>query len=76
MKFSDKIERTALEVVFVIRTAKEMEAREEYNSNLWNLEREFNSKKKENLYSIPVRDLKISESIVKANGKMIAYRTE
>ena len=53
MKFSDNIERTNLEEVFVIRKSEEMEAREEYNSNLWDLERRNFLKKGNNIYSIP-----------------------
>ena len=74
MKFSDNIERTSLEEVFVIRTAKEMEAREEFNSNLWDLVRENFLKKGNNIYKTVVRDVKISESIYTKNGKYIAYR--
>jgi hypothetical protein len=74
MKFSDNIERTSLEEVFVIRTSEEMEAREEYNSNLWDLERENFLKKGNNLYQTVVRDLKIGESIYSKSGKLIAYR--
>jgi hypothetical protein len=40
MKFSDNIIRRNLDVVHVIRTTSEMEAREEFNSNLWDIERE------------------------------------
>lgn len=76
MKFSDNIERTALEQVFVIRTQKEMEAREEYDSNLWDIERENFLKNGNNLYSTPARDVKIGESIYTKAGKFIAYRSE
>ena len=75
MKFSDNIERTSLEEVFVIRTSKEMEAREEYNSNLWDLERENFLKKGNNIYKTVIRDVKIGESIYTKAGKFIAYRS-
>lgn len=75
MKFSDNIIRQALDTVFVIRTESEMREREESNSNLWELERENFLKKGNNIYSIPVRDLKTGESIYDKNGKYIAYRS-
>ena len=75
MKFSDKIERTALDEVFVIRTEKEMEAREEYNSNLWELH-SSGLQKGNNMYKTVVRDVKIGESIYNKAGKEIAYRVE
>lgn len=75
MKFSDKIERTSLEEVFVIRTEKEMEAREEYNSNLWELHRSGLQKGK-NMYKTVVRDVKVGENIYNKAGKTIAYRVE
>jgi len=74
MKFSDKIERTSLEEVYVIRTSEEMKAREEYNSNLWDLERENFLKKGNNIYKTVVRDVKISESIYNKKGRYLAYR--
>jgi hypothetical protein len=74
MKFSDNQNRNSLHIVIVIRTAQEMEAREEYNSNLWDLERENFLKKGQNLYSVPARDLKIGESFYTHTGKYIAYR--
>lgn len=76
MKFSDNIKRTNLEEVFVIRTSEEMEAREEYNSNLWDLERENFLKKGNNIYQTVVRDVKIGESIYTKSGRYIAYRSE
>lgn len=76
MKFSDNIKRTNLEEVFVIRTSEEMEAREEYNSNLWDLERRNFLKKGNNIYSIPARDVKIGESVYSKLGRYIAYRSE
>lgn len=76
MKFSDNIERTSLEEVFVIRTKKEMEAREESNSNLWELQRENFLKKGNNLYQTVVRDVKVSESIYNKAGRFVAYRVE
>lgn len=75
MKFSDNIIREPLEIVFVIRTEQEMMAREEANSNLWELEREDFLKKGNNIYAIPVRDLKIGESIYFKDGKFLAYRS-
>ena len=76
MKFSDNIKRTNLEEVFVIRKSEEMEAREEYNSNLWDLERRNFLKKGNNIYSIPARDVKIGESVYSKLGRYIAYRSE
>jgi len=76
MKFSDKIERTALDEVYVIRAEAEMEAREEYNSNLWELERENFLGKGKNLYKTPARDVKIGESIYSKTVRFIAYRIE
>lgn len=75
MKFSDKIERTSLDEVFVIRTEKEMEAREEYNSNLWELHRS-GLQKGHNMYKTVVRDVKVGENIYNKAGKTIAYRVE
>ena len=75
MKFSDGITRKTLDVVYVIRTTSEMEVREEFNSNLWNIEHENISEGK-NLYSTPVRDVKIGESIYTKDAKFIAYRVE
>lgn len=76
MRFSDNISRTSLEEVLVIRTSEEMEAREEYNSNLWELEREHFPKKGNNLYQTVVRDVKIGESIYDRNGRFLCYRVE
>lgn len=75
MKFSDNIIRQDLDTVLVIRTEEEMQEREESNSNLWEIERENFLKKGNNIYSIPVRDLKIGESIYDKNGKFISYRS-
>jgi hypothetical protein len=75
MKFSDNIIRRNLDVVHVIRTTSEMEAREEFNSNFWDIERE-NILNGKNLYSTPARDVKIGESIFTKNAKYIAYRVE
>lgn len=75
MKFSDDIVRNDLDIVFVIRTEKEMQEREEANSNLWELERENFLKKGNNIYSIPVRDLKVGENIYTKGGKFISYRS-
>lgn len=74
MKFSDTITRDSLEIVFVKRTEKEMAAREEYNSNLWDLE--YRIGKDVFVYSVPARDIKIGENIYDKTGKFIAYRSE
>jgi len=74
MKFADNITRTSLEEVFVIRTEKEMEARDEYNSNLCELH--HSDKKGNNLYKTVVRDVKIGESIFTEKGKYLTYRVE
>ena len=74
MKFSDNLERTSLEEIFVIRTANEMEAREESNSNLWEIHRKKFLKKGNNIYQTVCRDVKISESIYTKNGRIICYR--
>ena len=76
MKFSDNIERTSLEEVFVIRTEKEMEAREEFNSNLWELQRSSGLQKGNNIYKTVVRDVKVGENIYNKAGRTIAYRVE
>ncbi len=75
MKFSDNIIRKNIDVVYVIRTTSEMEAREEFNSNLWDIERE-NILNGKNLYSTLARDVKIGESIFTKNARYIAYRVE
>jgi hypothetical protein len=75
MKFSDNIIRKGLDVVHVIRTTAEMEAREEFNSNLWDIEHE-NILAGKNLYSTPARDVKIGERIYTESAKYIAYRVE
>jgi hypothetical protein len=74
MKFSDNIERNSLDEVYVIRTEKEMKAREESNSNLWDLIRENFLKKGNHLYKTVVRDVKIAENIYSKTGRLIAYR--
>jgi len=68
MKFSDNIIRENLDMVFVKRSSAEMEARDEYNSNLWDVEKEGISfdkatQTKVNLFSTPARDVKIGENI-------------
>ena len=75
MKFADNIVRTSLEEVYVIRTSEEMEARDEYNSTLWALERKNFLKNGNNIYKTVVRDSKIGESIYTKNGKYITYRS-
>lgn len=75
MKFSDNIERTCLEEVFVIRTEREMEAREEFKSNLWELYRS-GLKRGNNMYKTVVRDVKLGENIYNRACRIIAYRVE
>ena len=79
MKFSDNKTRTSLTTVYVRRTKKDMESRDEANSNLWELHKENAKKAKglaaEHLYSTPARDVRIGESIYNSAGKEIAYRT-
>lgn len=74
MNFSDNAARTNLEIVFVKRTETEMEAREEYNSNLWEIEK-YDIKPKVNLYATPARDVKIGEDIFSKKGEFIAFRS-
>ncbi len=79
MKFSDNIIRENSDIVFVIRTDAEMEARDEYNSNLWGIEKCIGKDKagrKVWLFSTPARDVKIGESIYDEQGKFEAYRSE
>ena len=76
MKFSDKIERNSLDEIYVIRTEEEMEAREEFNSNLWDLKRKNFLKKGNNLYQTVVRDVKHAEMIYSRSGHYIAYRID
>jgi len=73
MKFSDNVIRENLDTVHVIRTEQEMEARDEYNSYLWDEVRKM--QKGNILFSIPVRDLKIGESIYDSKGRFVAYRS-
>jgi hypothetical protein len=78
VKFADKIIRESFDIVFVKRSEKEMEAREEFNSNLWNIEKINISSDKwssVNLYSTPVRDVKIGENIYDEEGNFITYRS-
>lgn len=72
MKFSDNIIRENLDIVFVIRTEQEMMAREESNSNLWDIVQDGRYR---NLYSVPVRDVKIGEDIFSERGTFVAYRS-
>jgi hypothetical protein len=79
MKFSDNIERTNLELVFVERTRKDMESREEINTFLWDVER-FDVKKTNKdgfvcLYKTPCRDVRLGELIYNKQGEAIAYRS-
>jgi len=76
MKFSDNIERTYLEEVYVYRTEQEMESRDEYNSNLWNIQKaNIEGKKEFHLYKTVVRDLRIGESFYnKAGNVEVSYR--
>lgn len=80
MKFSDHIERTNLELVYVLRTRNDMNSREEADALLFDVEK-FNIKKTKkdgwlNLFSTPVRDVRIGESLYDETGKYITYRTE
>jgi hypothetical protein len=78
VRFSDGTMRDAFEIVYVIRTQEQMKARPEYNSNLWDTEKwGFMKEHRElNLYSTPVRDVKISEKIYDKNARYVAYRVE
>jgi hypothetical protein len=73
-KFSDNVVRKNLDIVYVAREEKDMESREEFNSLLWEFESELPKGLK--LYSTPVRDVRIGESIFDKNYKFIAYRSE
>jgi hypothetical protein len=73
-KFSDGIIRKQLDIVYVARTNEDMESREEYNSNLWDYERDLPKGLK--LYSTPVRDVRIGETIYDKNYRFVAYRSE
>ena len=74
MKFADNIVRESLDIVYVIRTREEMNARQEANSNLWEEERGFPDGKF--LFSTPVRDVKIGENIYNEMGtKFVTYRS-
>lgn len=75
MKFADKIERDDLDIVYVLRTKEDMESRDEYNSNIWNLVRE-NKMIGKNLYETPARDVKIGESIYYKNMRYLTTRLE
>ena len=74
MKFSDGIKRNSLDEVYVIRTEKDMNSREESNSNLWDIKRKNLLKKGNNLYQTVVRDVRIGENICNNAGRTIAYR--
>ena len=74
MKFSDNTIREPFSEIFVIRTQNEMETRDEYNSNLWDLFRKNFLKKGNNLYRTVARDCKIGESIYTQTGNFVAYR--
>ena len=73
MNFSDKIIRSSLDVVFVKRSDEEMEVREEYHSNLWDIEKKLG--KGVYLYSVPARDVKIGENIYNEKGEFVSYRS-
>ena len=75
MKFSDGIKRNSLDEAYVIRTEKDMNSREESNSNLWDIKRKNLLKKGNNLYQTVVRDVRIGENICNNAGRAIAYRT-
>jgi hypothetical protein len=74
MKFSDNIIREPLDEVFVKRSEVQMDAREESNSNLVDVQ-EYDVEAGVNLYQVPVRDVKIGESIYDERGKFVAYRS-
>lgn len=77
MKFSNGQAYSALYIVFVLRTTEEMEAREEYNSLLCELQIKDSPKKGVNMYSILAREIKIGESIFdKKTRAFICYRVE
>lgn len=73
-KFSDNVIRKQLDIVCVAREEKDMESRLEYNSNLWDYERDLPKGLK--LYSTPVRDVRIGETIYDKNYRYVAYRSE
>jgi hypothetical protein len=80
MKFSDNIVRDPLDIVFVKRSESEMESREEYDSNLWEIEKsnlDFDKETgtKVHLYSTPARDIKVGENIYTNLGEFVAYRS-
>lgn len=80
MKFSDNIIRDQFDTVFVKRSESEMSSREEINSNMVDVEKydiafDKSTKTAVNLYSTPVRDLKIGENIYDENGNFLAYRS-
>jgi hypothetical protein len=74
MKFSDNIIREPLDEVFVKRSEIQMDTREESNSNLVDVQ-EYDVEAGVNLYQVPVRDVKIGESIYDERGKFVAYRS-
>ena len=76
MKFSNKQDYSLLDEVYVIRTEKEMQSRDEYNSNLWEYVKMINPKKGLILYKTVVRDVKVSETIHDRNGRNLGYRVE
>lgn len=79
MKFADKIIRDSLDLVFVKRSEKEFADRPEYNSNMWEVEKNdisrTNAGSPVNLYSTPARDVKIGENIYNDDGTFLTYRS-
>lgn len=75
MEFADNTIREATEEVFVIRTETEMEAREEFNSLAWDIERVNFLRKGQHLYQTLTRDVKIGEKIYTKAGRYLTYRT-
>lgn len=78
IKISENRQLGNLTLVYVKRTEKEMEAREEFHSLLWEQVSRVYAKSRipVYLYKIPARDLKIGESIFDKKGKFIGHRLE
>lgn len=80
MKFSDDIIREKFEEVFIKRTESDFEKSDEYNSNVWEVEKydisyDNTSKAYFNLYKVPARAVKIGEDIYSQDGTFVAYRS-
>ena len=81
MKFSDNLIRNSLREVYVKDSAKRFATRDEFGSNLWDIEKEniaFDKHlhSKIHLYKVPARAVRIGESIYDKTGKFEAYRSE